>query len=189
MSATQVPLKPGVVYILRSDSLKDTVVKIGRSTRTAELRAWELSSATGVPTRFEVLYEEQVADCEAAERLIHRKLDAYRIRRDREFFQVPLKVAVKAVFETCLSVNQQLLLENSRLALYIKGGSLPSLTQLAPCSTEGRTRLRLIIRREQSLAELDLGDEYLIHCTPELIAQLQRHPMIEEVAFFAATEA
>jgi hypothetical protein len=69
------------------------------------LRAKELALATGVPSQFEVLYEEDVIDVNAAERLIHEKLSGYRINPKREFFLVPLKLAVRAVFETCVQIN------------------------------------------------------------------------------------
>ena len=161
------------------------------TTRTPEQRARELSGPTGVPTRFEVLYEEHVVDCALAEKLIHKQLADFRLRQEREFFEVPLKLAVRAVFEACLRVNEHLLQEDSRLALYIDGG-LPKeamLTELVPSDSAGKTRLRLILSRRDSHAELDLGDGYLVQCTPELVAKLQRQPWIKEVVFYARAEA
>jgi T5orf172 domain len=146
MELVHVDLVPGVVYILRSDALKDTIVKIGMTTRSSEKRAWELAGASGVPTQFEVLYEEHVANCEQAEFLIHRALARYRIRRDREFFDVPLKIAVRTVFEVGLLLNQSLLKERSRLVIYAsrlpKNGAA-TFTELLPRSPDGMTAIRL----------------------------------------------
>ena len=95
----------GKVYILRNPSFKDRLVKIGLTSKLSEERAMELSKPTGVPNEFEVLYEEDVIDCKLAEKLIHDKLNSYRHNSRREFFDIPLKYAVKTVFETCQKVN------------------------------------------------------------------------------------
>src|ERR1700688_1391724 len=67
------------------------------TTKTPEDRAREISNGTGVPRAFEVLYEQRVADCQRAERLLHQKLHQYRSTSTREFFQIPLKTAIKAL--------------------------------------------------------------------------------------------
>lgn len=96
----------GKIYILRNSSHKNTLVKIGRTSRVSEARAKEISVGTGVPLEFEVLYEEDVFDCIQAEKIIHKILRTERINAKREFFRLPLKKAVKTVFETCLRVNK-----------------------------------------------------------------------------------
>lgn len=192
MPHERVSLNPGLVYILRNPALKSSLVKVGMTTRSSEQRAWELSGATGVPARFEVLYEEDVVDCELAERLIHRDLERFRLRRDREFFDVPLKTAVNAVFQACLRVNAHLLLEQSRLVIYTKlappSGAFVS-DGLLQRSESGLTGIRFVLRTSDACGELDLGDDHLIHCTPALVSQLQRQSWIEEVAFLAANDA
>ena len=97
----------GKIYILRNSSYKDTIVKIGRTSRISEIRAKEISVGTGVPNEFEVLYEEDVFDCVHAEKIIHEILNDERINPQREFFRVSLKKAVKLVFDTCLRVNRK----------------------------------------------------------------------------------
>ncbi len=82
----------GYVYILENKSLHGRL-KIGKTTRTPEQRAKELSS-TGLPTPFIVAYSVYVFDCDAAERYVHSKLDRYRISNNREFFSVPLEKAI-----------------------------------------------------------------------------------------------
>lgn len=60
-------------------------------------------------------------DVDAAERLIHGKLSGYRVNPRREFFLVPLKLAVNAVFETCVQINADIYGKaDARIALFIK---------------------------------------------------------------------
>jgi len=88
----------GYIYILINPAMKD-LLKIGKTTRSPEERAVEISQGTGIPTPFVVAYEEQVHDCDLAERIIHDRLKEYRYSRDREFFQIPLKDAVRVARE------------------------------------------------------------------------------------------
>ena len=91
----------GYVYVLINSAMEG-IVKIGSTTDSSESRAAAISRATGVPTAFLVVYEEHVSDCKAAEKRVHEKLEYSRVNRKREFFRVPVKVAVKAVQETAL---------------------------------------------------------------------------------------
>jgi hypothetical protein len=190
MELVPVSINPGVVYILRNASFRGTVVKIGRTRREPEERATELSSFTGVPEPFEVLYEEHVADCELAERLIHRELSAHRVHPKREFFDVPLKLAVGAVFRSCLRVNQHLLRENSRIAIVLKYGMGPpgNFIDLVRSATRGTTAIRLILRSPTAHGELDLDPEGMVACTPEFLALLRKQSEFEEVALYAPAE-
>jgi hypothetical protein len=86
----------GYIYILLNRAFQNDHYKIGMTTKTPEERARELSSATGIPRDFEVLYEQRVTDCKRAEQLLHRKLHQYR-STGKEFFQIPLKAAIKAL--------------------------------------------------------------------------------------------
>lgn len=87
----------GYIYILLNRAFQNDHYKIGMTTKTPEERARELSAATGVPRAFEVAYEQRVFDCEQAERLLHTRLRRYRSAGNREFFQIPLKEAVRAL--------------------------------------------------------------------------------------------
>jgi hypothetical protein len=87
----------GYIYILFNRAFQTDHYKIGMTTKTPEERARELSAATGIPRDFEVLYEQHVIDCKQAERLLHNKLRRYRSAGNREFFQIPLKEAIKAL--------------------------------------------------------------------------------------------
>ena len=88
----------GSIYILINPSMP-SLVKIGKTTRVPEERAVELSGTSGVPTKFFVAYEISVSDCDAAERDIHDRLSNFRVNDSREFFNIPLKNAIKLVDE------------------------------------------------------------------------------------------
>lgn len=81
------------------------LVKIGRTARSIETRARELSTATGVPTPFEVILDIFVRDCARAERLVHEHLASQRVATNREFFQVPTSTAIQAIYKAVQEVN------------------------------------------------------------------------------------
>ena len=89
---------PGTIYVLTNPSFKKNVVKIGRTGRALGVhqRAKELHT-TGVPTPFEVAFSTDVEEMIRVEREVHRELEKYRVDPRREFFEVPLHVAVACV--------------------------------------------------------------------------------------------
>jgi hypothetical protein len=95
----------GYIYVLLNPSMDRNVLKIGKTKRTPEVRAAELSNATGVPLRFMVAYEAQVSNCDVAENMIHQRLGAYRISENREFFELPLKDAISVVDEIIKEID------------------------------------------------------------------------------------
>jgi hypothetical protein len=86
----------GFLYILINPSLVG-LVKIGKTSRDPELRAQELSQATGVATPFYVAYSLHFADIDVAERYLHTllELQGVRLTANREFFQIPLQKAIE----------------------------------------------------------------------------------------------
>jgi hypothetical protein len=90
----------GFVYILINPALPG-YIKVGKTTKTPEERAKQLSAATGVPTPFVVAYDAPFADCDRAEVYIHTLLETRGISRtpDREFFAVNLREAISLVME------------------------------------------------------------------------------------------
>lgn len=75
------------------------LVKIGKTQRDPQDRVAELSSGTGIPTPFFLAYKELFADCSEAEKFVHTYLSQknYRVSENREFFKVPLSVAIEAI--------------------------------------------------------------------------------------------
>ncbi|HUT09630.1 MAG TPA: GIY-YIG nuclease family protein [Thermoguttaceae bacterium] len=88
---------PGVVYIQRSAAHDVNVYKVGLTRRSADVRAAELSSATGVPLPFGVLANWEVGDCALVEQRIHQRLAAFRINPRREFFRCELSLIVQTI--------------------------------------------------------------------------------------------
>jgi len=88
----------GFIYVMINPSMKD-ILKIGKTTRNPKKRAEELSSASGVPEKFMVAYQEFFSDCTAAEKYLHTMLEdkGLRISDNREFFELPLNEVVKMI--------------------------------------------------------------------------------------------
>ncbi len=87
---------PGYIYLLINNSMPG-LVKVGRTTRSPLERMGELSSATGVPTPFQLVYDVLVPDAVAAEQFVHDALtkQGYRATENREFFRAPIHEVVK----------------------------------------------------------------------------------------------
>jgi len=90
----------GYVYVLMNPSMNN-LVKIGKTERLPTERAKELSSTTGVPTPFIVVYDCYFESCSDAEKFVHTLLEGkgYRVSSHREFFEIPVKDAIDAVMK------------------------------------------------------------------------------------------
>lgn len=86
----------GWVYIL-STRKSPNILKIGMTTRSVSQRVREINSATAVlhPLSARAVY--RVRNASTAESEIFQVLAAYRIRQDREFFEIPFVQATKAI--------------------------------------------------------------------------------------------
>lgn len=91
---------PGVVYIIRSASHGNDIYKVGLTRRSAEKRAQEISSSTGVPLPFGVLATWEVGDCGKIEKETHILLKQYRVNKKREFFRASLSTIIAAIEQT-----------------------------------------------------------------------------------------
>lgn len=96
--------KKGYIYILRNSAHPVNMFKIGLTTRTVEIRAKELSG-TSSPDRFLIAHQELACDCYLAESIIHKKLEAYRSNKRREFFEIDFEVAIKTVSSIVRQIN------------------------------------------------------------------------------------
>ena len=73
------------------------LVKIGMTKRSPSIRANELASQTGIPTNFNVEYAVRVKNSYSVEQRVHRKLNKYRVNKNREFFRVDVGIAKKVL--------------------------------------------------------------------------------------------
>lgn len=102
---TQPEALSGFIYVMRNASHQKDIFKIGLTTRSSQARADELSRTTGSPDKFLVAQEWQVGDCHLAEKLIHEKLDKFRVNKNREFFQAPYDVICEEITKIVKSLK------------------------------------------------------------------------------------
>lgn len=87
--------RSGYLYLLLNQSMPG-LIKVGRTARAPDQRVAELTSATGVPTLFILVYDLFVLDAVAAERYVHAKFEelGLRVAENREFFAASPSAAV-----------------------------------------------------------------------------------------------
>ena len=83
----------GYVYVLINPSMEN-LVKIGKTKREPNERAKELSSTTGVPTPFIVVYDCYFESCSEAEIFVHTYLEnkGFRVSSIENFLKSQLKM-------------------------------------------------------------------------------------------------
>jgi len=86
----------GFIYIL-STRAQPCILKIGVTQRTVEARVKEINSATGVIVPFGIRAVWKVDDAASVEREIHALFEPYRIREDREFFEIEFSQASRLI--------------------------------------------------------------------------------------------
>lgn len=93
------------LYILSRREEPD-ILKIGMTTRNVQKRVNEINAATGVLYPLSARKVYKVKDARKVEHDIHELLATYRIRADREFFNVPFGTAC-ALIENYLRTERQ----------------------------------------------------------------------------------
>lgn len=88
----------GWIYVL-STREQPNVLKIGLTTRSVVQRVREINAATGVLIPYAARKVFRVSSASSVETDIFRLLAPYRIRPDREFFQLPFGTAVSIIEE------------------------------------------------------------------------------------------
>ena len=80
----------GFIYCLGNECMPG-VYKIGMSSRSPRARCDELSSATGVPAAFQLLFYGDVQDARLAEVEAHNFFASCRVSENREFFRADIQ--------------------------------------------------------------------------------------------------
>lgn len=99
--------EPGYVYILTNPSFREDWVKIGKSSRPVDVRSKELDN-TAVPLPFEIFATIKTAKYNEVEKLVHNIIDNltnFRIRQNREFFNVAPQKALEILKEIALTID------------------------------------------------------------------------------------
>ena len=99
-------MESGVVYILSNPAFSEQLLKVGKTTKTAEVRAGQLSRQTGVPANFEIVWERSVPNITLAEHILHYFLHPYAY--NKEFFALSRELAIEICQEILDRVFQPL---------------------------------------------------------------------------------
>lgn len=105
--------EPGYVYILTNPSFREDWVKIGKSSRPVDVRSKELDN-TAVPLPFEIFATIKTAKYNEVEKLVHNIIDNltnFRIRQNREFFNVAPQKALEIIKEIALTIDDAVVTE------------------------------------------------------------------------------
>lgn len=105
--------EPGYVYILTNPSFREDWVKIGKSSRPVDVRSKELDN-TVVPLPFEIFATIKTAKYNEVEKLVHNIIDNltnFRIRQNREFFNVAPQKALEILKEIALTIDDAVVTE------------------------------------------------------------------------------
>lgn len=88
----------GWIYVLSTREAR-TTLKIGRTDRSVIERVREINAATGVVIPWSARRVYRVRDTKKIEKAIHENLGQYRIREDREFFELEISKADEVIRE------------------------------------------------------------------------------------------
>lgn len=105
--------EPGYVYILTNPSFREDWVKIGKSARPVDMRSKELDN-TAVPLPFEIYATIRTIKYNEVEKLVHELIDSltdFRIRRNREFFNVNPQRALEIFKKIALTIDDAVITE------------------------------------------------------------------------------
>lgn len=95
----------GFIYVMRSGAHQKDVFKVGLTKRDSETRSKELSGSTSSPDHFLVVEEWFVKDCVLAEKIIHQKLDGYRVNPKREYFKARYSIIFSVIDEVIAEIE------------------------------------------------------------------------------------
>ena len=105
--------EPGYVYLLTNPSFREDWVKIGKSARPVDVRSKELDN-TAVPLPFEIYATIRTIKYNEVEKLVHELIDSltdFRIRRNREFFNVNPQRALEIFKKIALTIDDAVITE------------------------------------------------------------------------------
>ena len=126
-------MEAGYVYILTNDSFREDWVKIGKSSRSVDIRSKELDN-TAVPLPFNIYATLKTVKYNEVEQLVHKTIDRLtdlRIRQNREFFNVAPEVALDIFRDIARTIDDAVVTiykDNQPLMELSSEESVPDLT-------------------------------------------------------------
>lgn len=126
-------MEAGYVYILTNDSFREDWVKIGKSSRSVDIRSKELDN-TAVPLPFNIYATLKTVKYNEVEQLVHKTIDRLtdlRIRQNREFFNVAPEVALDIFRDIAKTIDDAVVTvykDNQPLMELSSEESVPDLT-------------------------------------------------------------
>lgn len=145
----------GWVYVLSNQAFHANLLKIGFTRReNLNKRVRELSRATGVPTRFDIMYAAKLANPlpEHIESQVHSRLAHVRYNRGREFFECTVTEAMQTIREIA---GNQIISEIDNRPETIKEREAAQLAE----RKQAEARRRAEILRQQQEKEHRLAEE------------------------------
>lgn len=96
----------GYIYIMRQPAHDESIFKIGLTKRDAETRGKELSNTSTID-KFFIIHKYLTKNCVKAEKIIHEKLDVFRLSSRREFFKCELELIMNMCAEVVSKINSE----------------------------------------------------------------------------------
>ena len=85
-----------LVYVLENKAIPG-MLKIGYTSKPAEVRSSEISRPTGVPLEFDILYQYRCYKGKKIEKEVHHILKDKRVNSKKEFFYISLEEAISII--------------------------------------------------------------------------------------------
>jgi hypothetical protein len=194
----------GEVYLLHNCGMRQGLLKIGRTIKSAEDRAADLWT-TGVPGRFEVLFAWHVDDAPTVERRLHERFSEYRYDDRREFFYVTPRRAITALLEEAgvIPLERDLiaeyadglsklielygpLLDQDLCAVRMETGSRTATSLVCTLNRDGDL---IVLRRDMEFLSID-GQSYFENATNArealtLLLALDPNTLVEATPLFS----
>jgi hypothetical protein len=104
----------GYIYAMKNPALPG-LLKIGFSMKDPEIRRRELSG-TALPSDFEIRYEALIDSPFQIEQKIHAHLINYRVRENREFFEISEIEALLEIRKVLITLGVKLIYEKSKIS-------------------------------------------------------------------------
>jgi hypothetical protein len=157
-------MSKGYIYVLSNPSMPG-LLKIGRTSRSVEQRAAELSSATGVPEPFNILFSVLVPDCISGEVAVHSRFEFSRHNTSKEFFKAD---ATEVMDFLCGEVLIRQLLEYTEE--FAPGMALIATEDVPGKGVTAALRSKIGVRREDLAGViLEIDDEAIKRATESAI--------------------